>query len=989
MSYNYETVPTLPTKFNKATTPYQIANEEIDLVNNSGSKTLDHDNLLAGSIEIYSGVNKTGTRIYTFTTVSPENLAWQTLLSVTAAYSKVYVYYKSYGDQVEAEDTNIIQDNVQKTIGDIITHRNDSTIHHAQYVHPSSHAASMIDQDATHRMVSDTEKTTWNDKASTTTATILADGLMSSTDKDKLNNIEAQANKYEHPISHPASMITIEDAGNKLDSEDVESALQELATAIVQGGYTHPATHPATMIVEDATHRFATDTEKGTWNGKASTAVATQVANGLMSAADKANLDSLQPYSHPSTHPATMVTLDTTGYNKNLTGATDTTQKLANAVDQLNLTTSDFTSDMNTLKNNSNRELANMEANLDLTGKALPYSSKFYDLFNGLNANSSGILDTKKTRMNQQRTAGATVIYVYDPTGFVVGQEVTLQDNVNSQNLIIQAINIGSKSLTFTTTLAYTFPIQTMVYRSNVLTDGGLMKIAPWTTYGYVTVASTQVTASNFSIASLQGAKSVRLSNFWIVNSAIDTGNRKIYFYLSKDNGLTWTALCTYSFSNATITPTQYAIASHKTRVYMMVHASEGYPIRSKDFEVTTMTGNPDLSNDIYNPNTWFMEESSSGYGAGCSLFIDGNGKQYAVVSTKSTYPNSYNILLMTRTGYTGGWDSNPTYITTTNTANQNNTNPDISVVGNGTQICIAYRYAKSDAATSFQIKVALYTSSAWTTYTAFTGSTSALGTPVVKKCGWSNTNDDFYVAFYDETNVKIYASQYTLESNYNSGFVYGYGLSFTDASSTYDILTYPQGSPRVVYDRIDGSYRQVKLKVVDCYYGGSSGENNLTTGTINLTNCHFAVDKGDNSRDDNTTGVMYKTPTDIRFVGANSSNLLTGYTETAMTTAKARYNITPSKITTKAISAWIQKERASTEGDFAITADLSIVDSAANEAYSSMTKTESLFATNLAEDEFHGSVGSVEEKVTMKINLSRANTTIDKGIIKVLGAID
>ena len=30
--------------------------------------------------------------------------------------------------------------------------------------------------------------------------------------------------------------------------------------------YTHPATHPATMITEDTTHRFVTDAEKNTWN---------------------------------------------------------------------------------------------------------------------------------------------------------------------------------------------------------------------------------------------------------------------------------------------------------------------------------------------------------------------------------------------------------------------------------------------------------------------------------------------------------------------------------------------------------------------------------------------------------------------------------------------------------------------------------------------------------------------------------------------------
>ena len=57
--------------------------------------------------------------------------------------------------------------------------------------------------------------------------------------------------------------------------------------------YTHPSSHAATMITEDSTHRFVTDTEKSTWNGKASTAVATTFANGLMSSTDKSKLDGI------------------------------------------------------------------------------------------------------------------------------------------------------------------------------------------------------------------------------------------------------------------------------------------------------------------------------------------------------------------------------------------------------------------------------------------------------------------------------------------------------------------------------------------------------------------------------------------------------------------------------------------------------------------------------------------------------------------------
>ena len=120
------------------------------------------------------------------------------------------------------------------------------------YVHPSSHPATMIQEDASHRFVTDTEKSAWSGKADKTAASASAAGLMSAADKKKLDGVAAGANNYVHPSSHPA-----------------------------------------TMIQEDASHRFVTDTEKATWNNKASTAVASPSANGLMSAADKKKLDDL------------------------------------------------------------------------------------------------------------------------------------------------------------------------------------------------------------------------------------------------------------------------------------------------------------------------------------------------------------------------------------------------------------------------------------------------------------------------------------------------------------------------------------------------------------------------------------------------------------------------------------------------------------------------------------------------------------------------
>lgn len=111
--------------------------------------------------------------------------------------------------------------------------------------------------------VTPANKSAWDAKAETTTATTSANGLMSSADKTKLDGVAANANNY-----------------------------------------THPATHPATMIVEDSTHRFATDTEKATWNAKASTATATTSVNGLMSSADKTKLDSVASGANNYTHPS-------------------------------------------------------------------------------------------------------------------------------------------------------------------------------------------------------------------------------------------------------------------------------------------------------------------------------------------------------------------------------------------------------------------------------------------------------------------------------------------------------------------------------------------------------------------------------------------------------------------------------------------------------------------------------------------------------------
>lgn len=129
-------------------------------------------------------------------------------------------------------------------------------------------------------------------------ATTSAAGLMSSSDKSKLDSIAANANNYIHPASHPASMIT------------------GLAAVATSGSYNDLSDSPAIPVVDDSLSSDSTNAVQnkvvyglgqkffnqlsalasvartGSYSDLTGTpGNATTSAAGLMSAADKAKLD--------------------------------------------------------------------------------------------------------------------------------------------------------------------------------------------------------------------------------------------------------------------------------------------------------------------------------------------------------------------------------------------------------------------------------------------------------------------------------------------------------------------------------------------------------------------------------------------------------------------------------------------------------------------------------------------------------------------------
>jgi hypothetical protein len=191
----------------------------------------------------------------------------------------------------------------------------------------------MIVTDATRRFVSANEKSNWNNKVDKVTGKTLSTNDFSNASKAKLHGIQSGANKYIHPSSHPAGMITqdanhrfISDtertswnnkvnaqAGKQLSTNDYTTADKSKLAGIQAGAnrYVHPSSHSANMISQNATHRFVSDAEKNKWNSKLDRVSGKGLSTNDYTNADKNKLAKIEAeankYVHPKTHSATEI----------------------------------------------------------------------------------------------------------------------------------------------------------------------------------------------------------------------------------------------------------------------------------------------------------------------------------------------------------------------------------------------------------------------------------------------------------------------------------------------------------------------------------------------------------------------------------------------------------------------------------------------------------------------------------------------------------
>ena len=103
-------------------------------------------------------------------------------------------------------------------------------------------------------------QTQLNNKASKDVATQSANGLMAASDKEKLDDIEAGANKYTHPDTHAASMITglasVATSGSYTDLSN-KPAIPTVYTAVQCTTYTSDSGTVTPLAVQNAAKKFA------------------------------------------------------------------------------------------------------------------------------------------------------------------------------------------------------------------------------------------------------------------------------------------------------------------------------------------------------------------------------------------------------------------------------------------------------------------------------------------------------------------------------------------------------------------------------------------------------------------------------------------------------------------------------------------------------------------------------------------------------------
>lgn len=76
---------------------------------------LQHDNIDEATLRVYTGPGMTGNLVQAFVLSTPSLTPWKRNIRIYSAEPVVYIRYETDGDTVEADDVNILQDEILRT----------------------------------------------------------------------------------------------------------------------------------------------------------------------------------------------------------------------------------------------------------------------------------------------------------------------------------------------------------------------------------------------------------------------------------------------------------------------------------------------------------------------------------------------------------------------------------------------------------------------------------------------------------------------------------------------------------------------------------------------------------------------------------------------------------------------------------------------------------------------------------------------------------
>lgn len=248
-------------KLNKKQEGVYVLEEEKTIVDGKWEGYLNHDNVEPNSIYIYTEEKLSGDKVENYFVSTSAETPWKLYLKVFSNSPKIYITYESKGDQVEAEDVNVIQNAVNTQnikVANLVaeTLRLENTKANLTYV--DTELLKKYDKD---KVYTKEEVEQLIDDLIGGSPTAL-DTLKEIA--DALNNDPDFASTMTTELSKKVDKV----AGKSLSDENYTIAEKGKLAEVEDkaNNYIHPLTHSANMIEENINKRFVSDIEKNTWN---------------------------------------------------------------------------------------------------------------------------------------------------------------------------------------------------------------------------------------------------------------------------------------------------------------------------------------------------------------------------------------------------------------------------------------------------------------------------------------------------------------------------------------------------------------------------------------------------------------------------------------------------------------------------------------------------------------------------------------------------